>query len=570
MRGLRTDCAATRVVALSAALATAGVVHGQTVTFYVDDDAPPGGDGLSWETAFNDLSDALDAAGTTSSPFVRVAGGLYFPGRGTADCDASFVIDHTPTQSAVTMGLAAALGVPRGIAALGGSGPTGAIVPGEDGRVQVQSAYIFRMGGGFAGLANPADPNLQDPAAFTTVLSADYAQDDSDALFSRNDNGKRVVYVGDGFHFVTVWGLVIEGGFDIAAGSAGAGMYVDVPRNLSVERCVFRRNTASDGGALSGGAWQQSFRECRFEDNVAASRGGAVFNLNGGVLTNCRLVGNRAVSGGAIAGYVRTNGCVLVGNTAVDDGGAGYVPANLTMRNCTVAGNRAGRRAGGLYVDGVALFDPAAANTILWANTDASGLTASAQVSAGQGMPWVERCVVKGAESDDTVIGENPLFVDEIGPDGDLWSGDEDLQLMAGSPAIDRGSGAAIGSDEELSFGPLHRQGLITYVPIDTAGGFRWIGPDVDIGAFENQESTVACSVADVTIAGSPWPGLPDGRVTGVDLTYFVNMWVARWWPTDLTTANAGIGDPGYGVPDGRVTAIDLGYFVNAWLEGCE
>ena len=50
-----------RCVLGAVALATASAVHGQPV-IYVDDDAPAGGDGTSWQTAFRDVQDAIAGA----------------------------------------------------------------------------------------------------------------------------------------------------------------------------------------------------------------------------------------------------------------------------------------------------------------------------------------------------------------------------------------------------------------------------------------------------------------------------------------------------------------------------
>src|SRR5690606_27695904 len=78
-------------LALLAAALLAAAPRAQTV-IHVDADAPPGGDGASWATAFHDLRDALAAASThraaTSAsgrhvPLERgsVAGGAPFAAR---------------------------------------------------------------------------------------------------------------------------------------------------------------------------------------------------------------------------------------------------------------------------------------------------------------------------------------------------------------------------------------------------------------------------------------------------------------------------------------------------------
>jgi hypothetical protein len=43
----------------------------QTI-IYVDDDAPPGGDGQSWQTAYADLQQALDEAATLEVDAIEI------------------------------------------------------------------------------------------------------------------------------------------------------------------------------------------------------------------------------------------------------------------------------------------------------------------------------------------------------------------------------------------------------------------------------------------------------------------------------------------------------------------
>ncbi|MCA9291880.1 MAG: hypothetical protein KDA25_12180, partial [Phycisphaerales bacterium] len=72
---------ATGRLALGVAALLAAATLASGAPLYVDDDAPPGGDGLSWETAMNDLGAALALAGPQSGfDEVRVAEGTYRPG----------------------------------------------------------------------------------------------------------------------------------------------------------------------------------------------------------------------------------------------------------------------------------------------------------------------------------------------------------------------------------------------------------------------------------------------------------------------------------------------------------
>jgi len=91
---------------------------------------------------------------------------------------------------------------------------------------------------------------------------------------------------------------------------------------------------------------------------------------------------------------------------------------------------------------------------------------------------------------------------------------------------------------------------------------------------FSFDSAPVACSEADLTTQGAgigdPLFGVPDGLMTGADLQFYVNAWVAfDLVIADVTTQGAGAGDPGFGVPDGLVTGADIQYYVNLWVAGC-
>ena len=71
-----------RAMVLCALFATV-CTAAQSTVIYVDDDAPPDGDGRSWQTAYRYLQDALADARTADKPVeIRIAQGTYKPDQG--------------------------------------------------------------------------------------------------------------------------------------------------------------------------------------------------------------------------------------------------------------------------------------------------------------------------------------------------------------------------------------------------------------------------------------------------------------------------------------------------------
>jgi len=141
------------IAAALASLALAMGAHAEPPVIYVDDSAPAGGDGSSWDLAFNDLQDALErSTGYIDGVIIRVGQGTYYPDRGTLDRGASFKVPPTHGASATTLSLV----------------------------------------DGYAGFG-AADPNAFNPAAFVTVLSGDLKHNDKAGFANRSDNARTVV-----------------------------------------------------------------------------------------------------------------------------------------------------------------------------------------------------------------------------------------------------------------------------------------------------------------------------------------------------------------------------------------
>lgn len=80
-----------RLMLTASILAVFGVATTHSGLVFVDDDAPNGGNGLTWPTAFNDLQDALLSA-DPSADKILIAVGTYAPAGPNGSPSISFVM----------------------------------------------------------------------------------------------------------------------------------------------------------------------------------------------------------------------------------------------------------------------------------------------------------------------------------------------------------------------------------------------------------------------------------------------------------------------------------------------
>ena len=130
----------------------------------------------------------------------------------------------------------------------------------------------------------------------------------------------------------------------------GGGMYTS-KGNPVLTNCTFSDNMSDQGGAIYNDEGSNSIlTECTFLDNYADHYGGAVYN--GAVynnytdsnlmLTQCVFKQNSASQGGAMEVYCPTllTDCTFTGNSAAWDGGAISAAIGI-FDNCIFTGNRA-------------------------------------------------------------------------------------------------------------------------------------------------------------------------------------------------------------------------------------
>lgn len=291
-------------------------ITGLPSVLYVRATAAPGGDGLGWVTAFNDLQEAICRAGGSNGDVeeIWVAQGTYRADAGSADRDRSFVLAN-------------------GLALYGGFDGT------ESARDQRDPLLNPTTLSGDIGIPGDAADNSYH------VVLADHT--DATALLDG-------FIVSDGYADSPDWPGNLGGGLFVEAGSptirncrfqtnyavgggGGLGTYQAAP---TIDGCIFRSN---DGGDWGGGAilnytdTASTISTCLFESNTALF-GGAVLNAYncGGSIIGCMFRQNTVTPGNNAGGglYCLDSSSPLVEDCTFEENIAQYGAAVAMNANC--------------------------------------------------------------------------------------------------------------------------------------------------------------------------------------------------------------------------------------------
>ena len=432
--------------AISALLA-APAARAQGVVWHVDDGAPPGGNGLSWATAFQNPSEALalSIAGDT----LWVAEGSYLP-----------LVPTNPADPRTATFL-----LPNGV----------------------------NLIGGFAGNETSLPPQ-GNPLA--TILSGDLG-----APGSTVDNAYHVVSVlhpmEPSFAQVLERCVIRDGRADGPDDPRGGGLYL-TGFILRVSEVTLRDNYALNGGGCFAQLGLLHLRKCTFADNSAGSKGGALRAQTLGIeCHSTRFVGNRSVlAGGAVsltsidssaAGPdVRFANCLFQSNSSATAGGGAasmnsgqFTSGKAMWTNCTFRGNRCAPTAMGSAIyagpPNTISSESVLRNCIVWGNFPAPALAYQHTVSWSdiQGGVW---------------LGPGNISADPMLDARGVPS--------LGSPVIDAGNNGLL----PLDVTDLDGDGIVNEpLPLDLLGARRraevpsapntGVGsaPFVDLGACETQ-----------------------------------------------------------------------------------
>ena len=424
---------------------------------YVDDDANAGGDGASWDTAFNYLQDALSDA--QDGDEIRVAEGIYKPDQGSLN----------------TLGdRSASFDLPNGV-------------------------YIK---GGFLG--NEIGNNSFGDHS-KTILSGEISEDSefwSLHILTGNDLGKETVL--DGFK-------VIKGNANGNGdfGSGGGGFFEK--SSLMIKNCIFNENNASLGGALFftaekfiGQSAESVLFKCIFEKNSADYGGGIFVREQNLYLTNSIFFENTALlKGGALSNRymneTKVNNSIFYANVAMHGGAIQNGDFATLLVNHSVFSQNIAETEGDSLDLSYNGYSTQIGNSIFWRNgNEKHGIIGDWELlnqpgvdSQYPGDPNAKEAIfsspilTENLELTNKSFDLDPLFFDPTNPKGSdaIWfTSDDGLQLTALSSAIDRGNNDFIEDD----FSDLDKDGNFSeQSPFDIRLTTRILGLKTDLGPYE-------------------------------------------------------------------------------------
>ncbi len=489
---------------------------------YVNANAPVDGNGLSWSSPFRDLQKALFYFCRQNLTEIWVAAGTYTPITGlpfpiiSSDSRTiSFAMRNGLAIYGGFVGNETALNQRPAINPVNGQ-PSSSTLSGEIGDPNSTTDNTYHV------VLNDFGMNLNN----TAVL---------DGFVITGGNANRFPEIGggirnDGTNRPTIincslqnnqatsygGGICDYGGMILTncslqnnTASLGGAMYMEAPRAAPVlTNCSFQNNRAGNGGAIhnygsspivtnchfqnntainSGGGFDNDqgspkFRSCSLQNNVAPE-GGAIRNGGDLTMTNCNLQNNQATRGGGIYnqysyGCSITN-CSLQNNTA-QQGGAIYNADSdyARLTNCSLQSNTANQ--GGAFYNALIPRNPGYSpnqiqitNCVMWGN---GGNGAIVNESAGNVTSTLIATYSLFDPSSSTVLGVTV-------------SGPGNLTNVATSPFVSLSSVALNACSPAIDAGNSVSYTAASSFTIDLVGNPRIVGPTIDMGAVEFQDT---------------------------------------------------------------------------------
>ena len=268
----------------------------------------------------------------------------------------------------------------------------------------------------------------------------------------------------------------------------GGGIYCRA-REAQIQGCKLCANGANHGAGLyCYNAEDTLVVRCDFSQNHAYSRGGAAYIGTEPVsITDCIFRGNSASDGGALrVEQARLSNCIFSENDATR-GGAIYGSYGTTITNCTFVANAAETQGGAICWSGYYPYPTSLTNCILWDNTPNPVYLSC--------VPFVVSfCDIEGGQA--AIDLENDATLDWGAGNIDIDPGfalQEDHHLMMGSPCIDTGTNTPGGDPTALPSTDLDGNPR----PLDGNGDTVAIA---DMGTYEFDPTAPTIAISSTTI----------------------------------------------------------------------
>ncbi len=453
------------------------VTHAEGI-IYVDRTATGSNNGTSWENAFTNLQAALSAA--VAGEEIWVAEGVYKPGSQRTD---SFALKSGVALYGGFAGGETSRAIRNGShTVLSGDIDNDDIVD-ENG---ITARFEDIKGNNSYHVITAdciANTSILDKFTITAGQANVYGFSDGGGVHMINSSptfreldfsGNLASINGGAIYNQQVTPLPSERNFH--GGSSQSGSASNDCNNDSAEfqSLGFFWNTATFGGAIFNDASSPTIEQGEFQANIAYS-GGAIYNAAGSspYILRSRILNNGVYnSGGGLYNLANSNPTLV--NVVIFSNGADYgagiynLNSSPSLINTTSVANYATQNGKVLLNEGIS--EPVIINSIIWDNWPTVNGQAIYNMP-GAHLPTISHSDIQGSFIDgvwDPLLGidnghnidADPLMNESI--DGDLF-------INAGSPAIDAGSHTA----------------LLPGVTTDLVGNLRWIGMEVDMGAYE-------------------------------------------------------------------------------------
>lgn len=477
---------------------------------HVDDDAPAGGNGAAWDTAFNTIQEAVLEA--VPGEQIWVAEGDYpeVDTNGGASLDlipgvllfGGFSGDETTlAQRDFVNNVTRIVGTKN---STGDDVPVASVVLGDTGALLDGFTITGGRAANGAGMYNEGKAPIirnctfvDNRALLVPVL------DDQGQPTGAETGGEGGAVVNFDDALATFENCLF---IDNEAQLSGGALHIEVRSNGTFRNCVVQGNRARLGGGVYMRGSLPTFDRCAIIENTAQRlrlEDAAQVVVGAGIYNVGRLA---TQSEDPLPGDPLLTNCLIAGNTAIDGIGGGYYAGEALGRlyNCTVSGNTAVNGGGILTFDG---SQPSLINTIVHGNTGGQILDNPAfffEGAAPDPLPPVALTTaayscIEGGWPGDTNIDAPPAFANPAGGD---------FHLTGESPLIDAGRDLSA-----AEFGAIVSDFESDPRGFDGSADPRGDGSDYDIGYDEYDGSFIPNEgEGDGGVEGE---GAPEGTLEG-------------------------------------------------------